>query len=232
MKTRALFALAALAGTAAVSMAQESISFKLGFIEVAEGTTTPVGVSDGQINPATESARIQVTFDLSPNPGGTAIWDTRGGTGQISTVGGLGSMLFDLVGSGGIGTKSTFGKVSRRAGFALGPAGATSATGVTGAGAGQFILPGQTPLADDNVIVYSINWDPGSDVGASGVFTYKATTQTALLDAGIRDPEENILWVNDDWSAVVSSVTIPIVPAPSTLALLGLGGLIAGRRRR
>lgn len=35
-----------------------------------------------------------------------------------------------------------------------------------------------------------------------------------------------------EWYAQVDNVTVDVIPAPASLALVGLGGLVAGRRRR
>jgi len=79
---------------------------------------------------------------------------------------------------------------------------------------------------------YSSSVDMLADVDASGAFSISLDT---LGDAGrhvqwgIRVKGVNV-WVTD--TAPFGNVVFSTVPAPGAAALLGLGGLIAGRRRR
>ncbi|MDX2118120.1 MAG: PEP-CTERM sorting domain-containing protein [Planctomycetota bacterium] len=72
------------------------------------------------------------------------------------------------------------------------------------------------------------NYQTGGVVGAGGSSVLKTVTLT-----GLNATEIGVILPGDfgDWAAVVS-ITYTLVPAPSSLALLGLGGLVAGRRRR
>ncbi len=59
---------------------------------------------------------------------------------------------------------------------------------------------------------------------AAGTYDFTGLT---VFGMGINDgPFEDVLGID------FSSMTITVVPAPSALALVGLGGLVAGRRRR
>ncbi len=71
---------------------------------------------------------------------------------------------------------------------------------------------------------------------AEGVLTYSATPSVppngpwAIIGKGNPIvPEFPAVWFDVD---VFQSQALTIVPAPSAMALLGLGGLVAGRRRR
>ena len=80
-------------------------------------------------------------------------------------------------------------------------------------------------------------WFPPREVGtAEGVLTYTAEASVppngawAIIGKGNPIvPEFPAVWFDVD---VFQSQALTIVPAPSAMALLGLGGLVAGRRRR
>ena len=94
---------------------------------------------------------------------------------------------------------------------------------------GQLVIPGIFPPA------------AGSELGAAiGSFTVTVDGAGVLnLDMTAGSPfslevvDANTgATANDAGTASLGSATINVIPAPSAMALLGLGGLVAGRRRR
>ena len=94
---------------------------------------------------------------------------------------------------------------------------------------GQLVIPGIFPPA------------PGSELG-SAIGSFSVTVDGAgVLDYQLTAGSPFTLEVVDEVSGATQNdaggislggATINVVPAPSAMALLGLGGLVAGRRRR
>jgi hypothetical protein len=120
------------------------------------------------------------------------------------------------------------------------------------AGPAYFVIRDNDPAVDGFFLSQGLDFPSGLDLDQAGVFGnfaaafnvgYSGDTLSSLdiLDAvgtydftglkvfgmGVDDgPFEGVLGID------FSSMTISIVPAPSALALLGLGGLTVARRRR
>ncbi len=97
--------------------------------------------------------------------------------------------------------------------------------------AGQNSLLGE--YVDDNPLLITTFTVVGT---AEGVLTYTAEASVppngawAIIGQGNPIvPEFPAVWFGTD---VLDSQALTVVPAPSAMALLGLGGLVAGRRRR
>ncbi len=105
-------------------------------------------------------------------------------------------------------------------------AGATSGNGVDGIIAGQLNFPPAMIYADaTNPIAF---WSATYTASAEGVFDL--STDTSKFDVYVardRSTSESRLADLQEGAG-----TITVVPAPASLALLGLGGLAAARRRR
>lgn len=137
--------------------------------------------------------------------------------------------------------------------FALNFSGGTSiGLAPSFAGPAYFVIRNNDPAVDGFFLSEGLDFPSGLDLDQAGVFGnfaaafnvgYSGDTLSSLdiLDAvgtydftglkvfgmGIDDgPFEGVLGID------FSSMTISIVPAPSALALLGLGGLTLARRRR
>ena len=105
-------------------------------------------------------------------------------------------------------------------------AGAGSGNGVDGVIAGQLNFPPAGIYADDtNPIAF---WSATYTASAEGV--YDLVSETTKFDTYIAmDSSTSESRLAD---LTEGSGTITVIPAPASLALLGLGGLAAARRRR
>jgi hypothetical protein len=258
MKTRATLALALVAGLPAASQAQETFVVNYTWVEVIAGTITPVVSPNSQVEPG-EAARIRIGTEARIN-GTSAIGQTSSYTtpapGGTATVRGLGSAVYDLVGDGNAasanGTWGGFiggfsGPVTNapfNSGISAGTAQAGGAS-VHGMGGAQFLLPGASANgANANVQVFRGVWQPASYANRTVNFLARASVlvptgeqNSVLLAYGLgTDPNtgENFDLLVGKYFATNfgTALQIPVVPAPSSLALLGLGALVAGGRRR
>jgi hypothetical protein len=105
-------------------------------------------------------------------------------------------------------------------------AGVTSGNGVNGIIAGQLNFPPAMIYANPtNPIAF---WSATYTASAEGVFDL--STDTSRFDVYVR--RESSLSESRLADLREGAGTITVVPAPASLALLGLGGLAAARRRR
>ena len=217
MKTRALMALVAVAGTAAAATAQSgtatySIAFGSAggpntvnllpgqstdvFVNVAwttTGTPTPIGLSDG-------------AFGITGTGTGSGTWAVDGNTASATYslpnpwgaqgAGGLGVTI-------GTPSGNNVGNVNWGYGF-------------------LFAAPHPFPQNPANV------WRGKFTAGGAGVLNLSTT---GLSGTGVFAGTTGIPTVLT-FQSVAGTGVITIVPAPASLALLGLGGLVAARRRR
>jgi len=109
-------------------------------------------------------------------------------------------------------------------------AGDASATGVDGILAGQLNFPPAMIFADPSspIAFWQATYTAPDDV--TDGFDVALSTDTSRFDVYI-DRERSASESRID-QLVEGSGTISVVPAPASLALLGLGGLAAARRRR
>ncbi len=259
MKTRAALALALVAGTAAIANAQETIQLTYRWQEVNAGTTVPSTqpLAGNSVVDQGEGARIFVSLNILRN-GTNAVGQTTTftpppapGSGIIA---GLGSVLYRLDGTGADATgtwvnRSFASFVSAASGWAGTSTGSVigGGAGIDNWGTGQFPAPGATanglnPLTD----FYRGAWTPTSYTARTvnfkaGAGSAAPTNQqnAALINYGIAqpDPTDPTTWYEQYVSKFFGSdfgngINIPVAPAPSSVALLGLGALVAGRRRR
>jgi len=123
------------------------------------------------------------------------------------------------------------GKRWRQSSTAAGTsAGDASATGVDGILAGQLNFPPAMIFADPSspIAFWQATYTAPDDV--TDGFDVALSTDTSRFDVYI-DRERSASESRID-QLVEGSGTISVVPAPASLALLGLGGLAAARRRR
>ena len=249
MKTRAILALTAVAGLAGVATAQtpsftSSTNFAMPVSWVNNTTGNQSALLPGQ------SATI--FFDASfTNQNGVAQFSPSIGTFSSGTILGIGSGFVDLNGAGGTAGAFALGNnptpqtnngstgIGVRSGWRIvgnaSPGSVNAAgTGVTQIQFGQF--PASPELANTlNPVsrMFAMIWTPTSYTNRTVTFSLApASGNTAAsvyldLDGSVGAS----VYVNLA-NVTLGSANIPVAPAPASLALLGLGGLVAGRRRR
>jgi hypothetical protein len=226
----ALLALAGAAWGQGASTTNATIAYSLAWQDT--------GNHNGILEPG-ESAIVRLTATMTP-PVNTIIGFTGGQGGPTGTLRGVMWGFIDLTGSGGTGGAWNLDPLQ---GYGvdplwdlLGPAGygTPNGTGLINIQFGQF--PQSTTIITINPIVnvWQGVWTPASY--APRMVTYGTAPGTA---SGGQPSAVIIKWGplngNIQYATCLSSfggVQIPIVPAPSAIALLGLGGLIACRRKR
>lgn len=258
MNTRAPLALALAAGIPAAAPAQETFIVNYSWVEVTPGTISPVPIPNSVLEPG-EAARIRVGVEARIN-GVSAIGQTTLfalGPNGVGTVKGLGSVVYDLVGDNN--AASAHGVWGGFAGGLSGPiAGAPFTFGLSagtpqlggasvhGFGGAQFLLPGQSVHAgNSNVQAFRGVWRPTSYSLESVRFLARASIlvptgqQNSLLvaygvgtDTGGGNKNYDLVSAKYIATDFGNGLTIPMIPSPSSLSLLGLGSLIAGCRRR
>lgn len=255
MNIRLPLIVAMCAGLPATSPGQELFSVSYSWLEVVSGTTVQPTVNS-VLDPG-ESARIRVGVTALFN-GTSAIGQTTAyaipAPGGIGTVRGLGSVVYDLIGDNNAATASgTWG------GFIGGlqgpqPSGPFSqglssgsiqpgGASVHGYGGLQFVPPGGSANAANSIVqVFRSVWRPNSYSPRSVTFRARASIlvptgehNSVLFAYGFgTDPNTgsvfdlfDLKYISTDFDV---GITIPIAPAPSTLALL-FAPAAFGRRR-
>jgi hypothetical protein len=233
MNTRVALVLAAVAGSAAMANAQALMTFNWSFTEVLANTTTPVANPNGLIEPG-EGAELRLSVSFSPAVGSAFQYSPPPGTGN-GTVGGLSSIFFDL--SASAGHNGTFHNLSRLSAWGIGGIGSIVTDGVNAAQAGQFPLPGQTANPANPINnIWRVRWTPTDYTSRNVTFTAGKAAASSGTGAGLYieyggDPEDPA-YISVAVAGNFGSIQVPVVPSPSSLALLGLGGLVIARRRR
>ena len=256
MKTRATLALTALAGLASMANAQQpsftsesDIPIHLTWREAtSSGCTvaTPNNVLD-----TGEFALITIDSGSFTGQGNTASFSPGIGTFSSGAILGFGSAFLDLVGSGGTaGTFNNNNPLANNAGTSgFGVRGAwrlngngtvnPASDGIINLQFGQFAPgPGNANSATSITNMFRMLWQPASfadrtvafnEVGAAIAGSAVASVYLDL-DGGSTGASVFVTAAH----LHLNGVNIPLhaVPAPGSLALLGLGGLVAGRRRR
>jgi hypothetical protein len=234
MKIRATLALAGLAAVPGMAFGQAStteatVSYALSWQDT--------GNNNGVVEPG-EGAHFRLTVTMTPGVG--TIVNYTGGLASSGALRGIASGFVDLNGTNnaaGAWSGTTIDEF-----FDLVPGGLGHGTPAAGGSQLQNIQFGQFPVNNASVNttnpivnVFEGTWTPADYTSRVTLWNLAA----ALASGG--NPSSVIIRPNNTGTTVESAISlsnlggtisVPIVPAPSSLALLGLGGLIAGRRRR
>lgn len=217
---------------AAPAAAQEAFTFSWQVQDVA-GLGPANG--NGIIEPG-EDAMIYLHASFRPGVGGTAIWDTHGGSGQQGTVAGLGETVFHLIGTRNLDTGSWV-TLSPVPGFALSPIGFVQpgTNNLISMIFGQYILPEQTPNPRNDDWFFRSRWRPHDYSPRDVAFLFENVigpgNPSVFLDVGLRDPLGRILYRRDQWLYNQPAGGFTVVPGPGPLAA-ALVFLPFTRRRR
>lgn len=207
-----------------------------------------IGIDFGDLNNQTGGNYNNVTH--LQNPLFNLVDTTGAGTGITlnvtdsfwpgSNTGGTGAPTGDAAGLPASATADNlFGSLIQFGDF-LEPTGGVTFGGLDATGATQYnflFFASRMGVSDNRESVYSLD---GANSGMAILNAANNTSNVALID-GIRanangeitlsiTASDNNTSANKFW--YLGYVQITVVPAPSTAALLGLGGLVATRRRR
>jgi hypothetical protein len=226
---RIVFTMACALSGASPALGQDPVVTTVwSFTEVYAGTNTPVANPNGILEPG-EAARIELTISFSP-PVGTAL--------AQGSVAGFQSLRCDLIGFGDAG--GAWSHFERPPLWALGHAGFPDPGGeaVREIGVGQFPWPPGTLVDPQNPIpmIWSAVWVPDSYLPREVVFNSTITSppptvsSSALfvLTGAVPEPQYSVVAAY----TVFGTVHIPIIPAPGSVIILGIGAAAALRRRR
>jgi hypothetical protein len=246
MKTRVGLMLAVVGGMAAAASAQQitpgSVAYTLEYDRVAANGTV---IGPGTLQPG-ESARLRLRFNYSPAYGTAVTFPSSilVGSSGSGTIEGFWSGNLNVNGTGG--TQGTWSGVTagslpvrRQLTGPFNAAGAAGAGTVNAAGTGlENLQPGQftgnidSVNSSNNFIVWTGAWTPTDYASRTVTFSLAAGSLGLPTYLAVRDNNGLELPVAGTVGDTRGSVSFQIIPAPSSLALLGLGGLMAARRRR
>jgi len=176
-----------------------------------------------------QSLSVHLSFDVT----GLAPGDTTTATLSASFTGQpdgayLSSVNIDLIASSAIVSAGNVGAVAwNNAGLGFDGQGVANGADVLGINASQFsLIPPVT--AGSPIVIMTFTVTAITD----GALTYSSSTADgAPFSYSVTGGAFSDQPVSYD-DGVMTSDTLFIIPAPSAMALLGLGGLVAGRRRR
>jgi len=176
-----------------------------------------------------QSLSVNLSFDATA----IAIGETATATLSASFTGQpdgayLSSVNIDLIANGAFVSAGNVGAVAwNNAGLGFDGQGVASGADVLGVNASQFsLIPPVTAGSPIAIMSFTVTGT------AEGSLTYSSSTADgAPFSFSVTGGAFSDQPVSYDDSAL-SSGTLRVTPAPSAMALLGLGGLVAGRRRR
>jgi hypothetical protein len=218
MKTRAILALTALAGAASMAVAQPALQFRL------NGTNSnTVSVAPGA------AVNVAVWAVGMPAVGTSMPWTTPPGTGQAGQYAGFLSALFNVSGDSGSWSNNTIAPPF--VGPPFGNPGVIAGSNVNGINTGVGFNP---PVTGSEFMLWSGTLTVGSStVNLAATLQPTSSPPQTGFEVALNNiiPGAPTLIVSHFIQTGNATGTIN-VPAPASLALLGLGGLVAGRRRR
>ncbi len=213
MKIRAL-AVLAVAGLAAATNAQP-----------IETLTYSVEWDLASISSGANTGGVYVT--ITPDIGTTTAWNTKPGTGQAGKLMAFASSIMNLLNTQNGTNGALTWSVPTDVNAANLPGTDDGAGGIKLSQAGQFGPPvNPTPNTKQKVKILDLKWTLGVLGNYDVSYATQSTSGKVFLDVGLS------AWVGENAVKVDGKGGFSVTPAPASLALLGLGGLVAGRRRR
>ena len=154
-------------------------------------------------------------------------WFTPPGTGQWGTAKAFASTIFNLVNVQNAATGSLNWTLPPEFNTNS-PGNSDGNGGIKGVNAGQVGFPGNpNPIVTKKLKILYLSWTTTDFSTMRFVeWTTQATSGKVFLDVGLA------AWVGQNVIKVDGSGGFWVVPAPSGLALVGLAGVAAARRRR
>ena len=249
MKNRVLLSsLVAVAGLAVNATAQPNTTGG-SVVTMTTRYAGDTGDNDGLLEPG-ESAIIE--FDIAYTGRNTVVSWSNSIQGQTTgTLRGLGGGFVDLVGTGGTAGSwgvdpadpGGTGQMLQNIDFFISD-GVTTANGIRDIQFGQ--LPSTAAAIKTLgpfVPMFHALWTPASYADrlvsfngqaalAAGAFPFSVLSKTVFVPNPPGPDQQLVISAFTLQNSFLGSGNIHIVPTPSSLALLGLGGLVAGRRRR
>ncbi|MFN0132963.1 MAG: hypothetical protein ACKVW3_10625 [Phycisphaerales bacterium] len=231
-RATSIVALCVLALPSAACRAQEAFEYSW---EVKDVAGTGPTNANGIIEPG-EDAQIFFNVSFRPGVGGTAVWDTLGGTGQPGIVAGIALVYGEMVSDLNLNTGQWL-NIGYRSGFNLGIGGSIEPdNSLRGWGFGQFVFPGETPNPANDTWFFWARWRPINYAHRNVLFHFE---NFALVGGGMIEwpsayldiiPPGTPRYNADLWSHNQPSGGFVVVPAPS--AGFALAALCFSRRRR
>jgi len=203
-KALALVAVAGIAGVASAQVATMAVT--------ANGAAAAL-VTPGQV----VTIAANVTWPGGPQTGGNIQFAGIKGGIAVQGNAGAGNNFTSAFSSGGLVNLGSFNGGSRTGiDIAVTPAFFTGGFIVPPSGNSAGLNIGTYNLDTTGMAagVYTIGW--AADSAAPNIRLFPSTSSPAFVEA----------------QSVYVGAVLTVVPAPASLALVGLGGLVAGRRRR
>jgi uncharacterized protein (TIGR03382 family) len=213
-----ILALAAVAGIAGIAQAQNTVTFD---IQVStDGSTWGDSVAVNSYSATTVFGRLVLRGSLAGN---TNIVGLPGGT--------LGSLPVSntLASDATSNLAGRFASASPASNIALRGAGTAGAAIDRSSTASNITLQNLPPnsggLGGNDVVFMTFNFDLGTSAADRTLALSVGTTSSISIYTTAGGSSSTATTIRDGASIIVT-------PAPGALALVGLGGLVAGRRRR
>lgn len=169
-------------------------------------TVSDTGNGDGIIEPG-ESALLALSATMNPMP-------------QV----GYGGSIFDIIGTSNWNTGTVDSYLNLIDSLATGPGtlgGNNDITAIESFQLPPFFNPNYN--SSNPITIYTITWTPSD-------YTGRTVSLTSANHANF-SVYVDTFGGNAEYSGVVNGARFDVVPAPASLALLGLGALVARRRR-